>query len=96
MRQSRHGWGTARTWLARTTLAQVTGQTISPRVYERGFVLALRDFTVNRLMLYLMAHTLKHYDFLPRVTETAFRLLRLLDDEELPPLSALTSGAWRM
>jgi NADP-dependent 3-hydroxy-3-methylglutaryl-CoA reductase len=62
--------------------------------YHRGFVLSLRDMAINRLLLYLMAHTFKQYRFLPHVTHTLFRLLEVLDTEDLPDVPVGMSGAW--
>ena len=35
------------------------------------------DLAVNRIALYLMAHTFRHYGFMERVINTARRLARL-------------------
>jgi NADP-dependent 3-hydroxy-3-methylglutaryl-CoA reductase len=68
----------------RRCLEQAVGQRIDKMPWRQGFVLALRDYVVNRLGLYMIAHTMKHYEFLPRVIATAFDLLSrteaLLDD----------------
>ena len=40
-----------------------------------GFDLSVRDFMVNRLSQYLMAHTFRHYGFLGRTVRTVRRLL---------------------
>ncbi|HEY2515656.1 MAG TPA: phosphotransferase [Polyangiaceae bacterium] len=70
------------------------GHALETEAYRRGFVLSLRDFAVNRLMLYLMAHTFKQYKFLPRVVETLFRMLDVVDQENLPELPLGASSAW--
>ncbi|MGW2051331.1 phosphotransferase [Streptomyces sp. NPDC001858] len=45
--------------------------------WHRGYRLALREFLMTRLALYAAGHTQREFDFLPRVTETAFRLWEL-------------------
>jgi len=65
-----------------------------PDTYRRGFVLSLRDLAINRVLLYLMAHTFKQYNFLPRLIHTLFRLLDVLDTEEFPEVPLGMSSAW--
>ena len=43
----------------------------------QGFNLALRDFCINRVPLYLMGHTFRNYKFLERVVRSVRRLNRL-------------------
>jgi hydroxymethylglutaryl-CoA reductase (NADPH) len=62
--------------------------------YRRGFVLSLRDLAINRLLLYLMAHTFKQYNFLPRLTHTLFRMLEVLDTQDIPEVPLGMSSAW--
>ncbi|MFL1899571.1 phosphotransferase [Streptomyces tauricus] len=45
--------------------------------WHRGYRLALREFLMTRLALYAAGHSQRAFDFLPRVTETAFRLWEL-------------------
>ena len=45
--------------------------------WRAGYDLCLRDLTVNRLALYVMAHTFRHYGFMERVVHTLRRLLAL-------------------
>jgi hypothetical protein len=35
------------------------------------------DLTVNRLALYMMAHTFRHYGFMDRIIATARKLVRM-------------------
>ncbi|HJR60930.1 MAG TPA: phosphotransferase [Vicinamibacterales bacterium] len=60
--------------LHRTALADATGTAIEPRTWRRGYQLALCDFMVNRLAMYLMGHTFRQYGFVDRVVATARRL----------------------
>ncbi len=73
---------------------RAAGVRFDPTAYRRGFVLSLRDLAVNRLLLYLMAHTFKQYKFLPRFTHTLFRMLEVLDTEEIPEIPLGMSSAW--
>jgi hypothetical protein len=43
-----------------------------------------------------MAHTFKQYAFVPRVTNTLFRMLEAIDDEVLPPIPAVASSTWQL
>jgi hydroxymethylglutaryl-CoA reductase (NADPH) len=83
-------------WLAfcHQTSERAAGYPLDPAVYRQGFILSLRDFAINRLLLYLMAHTFKQYNFLPRMTNTLFRMLDVLDTEELPEIPLGASGGW--
>jgi hydroxymethylglutaryl-CoA reductase (NADPH) len=45
--------------------------------WREGFALAARDLLVNRMALYLMGHTQRHYAFLPRTLETLRHLISL-------------------
>ncbi|MFJ8630164.1 hypothetical protein [Streptomyces sp. NPDC093568] len=67
-----------------TVHAQAVAE-VSPRAavlvagsdWRQGYRLALREFLMTRLALYLAGHTQREFAFLPRVTETAFRLWHL-------------------
>ncbi len=63
--------------LHRKTLEQHSGQAIDPEQWRYGYKLALRDLLINRLPMYLMAHTFRHYPFMERVYRTSRRLLEL-------------------
>jgi NADP-dependent 3-hydroxy-3-methylglutaryl-CoA reductase len=45
--------------------------------WRDGFALAARDLLVNRMGLYLMGHTQRHYAFLPRTLETLRHIIDL-------------------
>jgi hydroxymethylglutaryl-CoA reductase (NADPH) len=61
----------------RLALERATGHGIDPTRWRRGYELGLRDFVVNRLGLYLMAHTFRHYGFMERVVDTVKRLTEI-------------------
>ncbi|MGB2247807.1 MAG: phosphotransferase, partial [Alcanivorax sediminis] len=63
--------------LHRTHLQAASGQSIDPEQWRLGYRLSLNDLTVNRLPLYLMAHTFRDYKFMPRVAGTFRSLLQL-------------------
>ena len=63
--------------LHRVHLQNVSGQSIDPEQWRLGYRLSLNDLTVNRLPLYLMAHTFRDYKFMPRVAGTFRSLLQL-------------------
>jgi len=66
--------------LHRTELQRHSGMTLDPVMWKRGYVLALMDLLVNRLPMYMMAHTFRHYEFMERVYR-AFR--GMLDIEQV-------------
>ncbi len=51
----------------RKRLEMGTGMTINAGEWWEGFRCACWDFHVNRLMMYITAHTVRHYDFIERV-----------------------------
>jgi hydroxymethylglutaryl-CoA reductase (NADPH) len=61
----------------RKALEKATGQAIDSEQWRRGFNLSLYDLAVNRSMLYIMAHTFRHYPFMERVTRTLRHLVRM-------------------
>lgn len=62
----------------RESVAATTGREIDPDEWTHGFALALRDFVITRLSLYMMGHTFRDYTFLDRVVHTTRRTARLL------------------
>ena len=66
--------------LHRLALARHTGRAIDAAQWRRGYQLALMDLLVNRLPMYMMAHTFRHYEFMERVYRT-FRAM--LDIEQV-------------
>lgn len=63
--------------LHRLELERHSGQSIDTQQWRYGYKLALRDLLVNRLPLYLMAHTFRHYPFMERVYRTFRQLLEI-------------------
>ena len=61
----------------RQALQRATGTDIDPDQWRRGYQLSLRDLLINRVPLYLMAHTFRHYKFMDRVQRSLRRLLQL-------------------
>lgn len=59
----------------RRAVEEAAGEPLDPAVWRRGYELALRDFVLTRLQLYLMGHVQREYRFLERVVATAKRLL---------------------
>lgn len=63
----------------RLALERASGAELDAALWWRGFELALRDFTITRLGLYLLAHTQRSFDFLAHVVPTTKRLLEIAD-----------------
>ncbi len=61
----------------RAAVEEAAGAALDPVVWRRGYKLALRDFAITRLQLYLMGHVHREYRFLERVVPTVKRLLDL-------------------
>lgn len=62
---------------ARRALEHESGVAFDRGDWRRGYCLGLYDFAVNRLMLYLMGHTVRDFEFLPRVCATTWHLLEV-------------------
>lgn len=63
--------------LHRQQLEQSSGTRIDARQWRLGYKLSLFDLVVNRLQLYLMAHTFRDYKFMQRVLQSFAELLRI-------------------
>jgi hypothetical protein len=59
----------------RAALSRAAGVELDPRVWRRGYRLALRDFIMSRLSLFLIGHAERSYPFLHRVVPTVRRLV---------------------
>ena len=59
----------------RRELHALTGQFADSNSFQRGFALASLDFGLHRLGMYMMAHTVSPYPFLPRVVKSYFNTL---------------------
>jgi NADP-dependent 3-hydroxy-3-methylglutaryl-CoA reductase len=64
--------------LHRTELEKHSGRAIDREEWRYGYKLALRDLLVNRMPLYMMAHTFRHYGFMERTYRT-FREMLVLE-----------------
>jgi NADP-dependent 3-hydroxy-3-methylglutaryl-CoA reductase len=62
----------------RILLAHKSGVRLDRESFERGFVLSLYDFLINRVAIYAMGHTCRDYRFLPRVFRSLMRMIDLL------------------
>ncbi|CAM2949866.1 phosphotransferase [Moritella viscosa] len=62
----------------RQALQQQTNSEIDPIQWRRGFTLSLFDLVINRIPMYIVSHSFRHYEFMERVQMT---LRRLLDHE---------------
>ncbi len=69
----------------RIELEVLVGQQIDAKQWRRGFTLCLWDLVINRIQMYVMAHTFRHYRFMVRVQATFRKLL----DYEIERLTAL-------
>ena len=58
---------------------QIVAPSMGPAAWRRGYQLALWDFAINRVQLYLMAHTHRELPFLAHVVPTLFHLIALED-----------------
>lgn len=56
----------------RQELARLSGYYSDKEQFEKGFALAALDFGLHRLGMYMMAHTVSPYPFLPRVVNSYF------------------------
>jgi aminoglycoside phosphotransferase (APT) family kinase protein len=61
----------------RRALEDASGYEIDAKSWRCGLGLSLADLSVNRIPLYLMAHTLHHYGFMERVLRTLRHLMDL-------------------
>lgn len=59
----------------RRALHQRTGAYADKPLFQRGFELAAFDFGLHRLGMYMMAHAVSPYPFLPRVVDSYFNTL---------------------
>ena len=61
----------------RRALEKAVGVEIDPEQWRRGYELCLLDLLINRVPMYLMAHTFRHYAFMERVQGALRHLLAL-------------------
>ena len=65
----------------RTCLEKSSGESIDPKIWRRGYILALHEFSINRVCMYLMAHTFRNYKFLERVVRVVRTMARYIREE---------------
>ena len=63
--------------LHRSELERHSGKPIDPAMWRTGYQLSVFDLLVNRMPMYLMAHTFRHYRFMERVQNNFRHLLTL-------------------
>jgi hydroxymethylglutaryl-CoA reductase (NADPH) len=63
----------------RRALERAASVELDREQWRRGYRLALHEFAITRLGLYLMGHTQHSYDFLDRVVSTVKRLVEIED-----------------
>jgi hypothetical protein len=61
----------------RRAVQSVCRSRLDPKGWRQGYELALQEFAITRLQLYLMAHTYREHRFLERVVPTVKRLLAI-------------------
>ncbi len=66
----------------RLALEKYTGQKIDPVIWRDGYKYSLWDLGVNRIPMYMMGHTFRHYEFMERVQATLQTLLRIESQRE--------------
>jgi hydroxymethylglutaryl-CoA reductase (NADPH) len=64
----------------REALEAESGIPLDGERWRHGYMLALKEFAIARLQLYMMGHTFHEYSFLERVVPTVGRLLQIEDD----------------
>jgi hypothetical protein len=70
----------------RQQLHKLTGKFSDIESFERGFALAALDFGLHRIGMYMMAHSVSPYPFLPRVVNSLFNTF-----EQFKPLATIAS-----
>jgi hypothetical protein len=66
----------------RHALEAASGTRLDRDLWRRGYRLALRDFVITRMQMYLMGHASRDYKFLPRVVETVKRLVDIEAEDD--------------
>jgi aminoglycoside phosphotransferase (APT) family kinase protein len=62
----------------REVLVEKTGKSMEAENFMKVYNAACFDFAVNRIQMYLMAHTFKDYQFLPRVLDSHFEYIKTI------------------
>jgi hydroxymethylglutaryl-CoA reductase (NADPH) len=66
----------------RIALEEAAGTALDPDLWRLGYRLALRDFEITRLQLYMMGHTHRELGFLDRLVATGKRLAEIEEKAE--------------
>lgn len=61
----------------RLALERFTGSVIDKDKWFLGYALSLKDLMINRIPMYIMSHTFRHYKFMARVLGTFRHLLNI-------------------
>ena len=61
----------------RKALEQYANTDIDPDIWREGYRYSLWDFAINRMGMYVMAHTFRHYEFMDRTIETMKSLIEI-------------------
>ena len=64
----------------RHMLSKACNTEIDAKQWMTGYKHCLRDLMINRISMYLMAHTFRHYGFMRRVVKTLHHLLSISDE----------------
>lgn len=62
----------------RVALERATGKSIDKEQWHLGYALSLKDLMINRIPMYVMGHTFRHYKFMERVLKS-FRNLLIIE-----------------
>lgn len=63
--------------LHRSTLSSLIGSDLDKESWRRGYELCLQDLAINRIAMYLMAHTFKYYNFMDHIVTNNTRLINI-------------------
>jgi len=63
--------------LHRKALSELIGRDLAKDEWRRGYELCLHDLAINRIAMYLMAHTFKYYNFMDHIVANNSRLINL-------------------
>jgi hypothetical protein len=67
----------------RQELHRLSGHFADAESITRGFALAALDFGLHRIGMYMMAHSVSPYPFLPRVVNSYFNTLEQIEESQL-------------
>jgi aminoglycoside phosphotransferase (APT) family kinase protein len=80
----------------RAALERASGIALDPQAWRDGYIFALQDLAINRFLLYLMAHTFRHYAFMDRTLRTLWHLLDIEIEGKNAPSDARLSARFRI